>query len=361
MTPRLDRLRQSLAATGADAFVSVYPPDNQYLSGLLTSFEEISSGIVVTEREAHFLCDFRYTEQAHEEVTGFEISQIDGDLLARLGERLAALGVRNAAYGSYGFTVDEFSRLKKAFGGEFTEANQLLSDQRLRKDPAEIEIIRSASNLAEGVLNDIAPKLEAGMHERDIAAEFEFEFKKRGASGASFGTIALWGARSSLPHGIPGDTALKSGDVVLLDFGCRLHGYCSDLTRTFAFGNIPGAWFEEIYEVTLNAQRSALKEVRPGAVCRDVDAVARGIIANAGYGDYFGHGLGHGVGVEIHEAPRLNKLSTVVLEPGMVVTVEPGIYLPGKGGVRIEDLVVVTSDGCDVLTTTPKQLRVLGS
>lgn len=361
MTARIDRLRQALTETDCDAFVSVFPPDNQYLSGLQTSFEEISSGIVVTPKEAHFLCDFRYTEQAREEVQGFEIQQIDGDLLTRLGERLCALDVQRPAYASYGFTVEEFSRLANAYKGEFTAANRLVAELRLRKEPGEIETIRAASNLAEGVLHDMLPKVRSGVHERDIAAEFEFEFKKRGASGASFGTIALWGPRSSLPHGIPGDTKLADGDVVLLDFGCRLSGYCSDLTRTFACGTIPGAWFEEIYQITLNAQQSALRGVRPGAVCRDVDAVARGIITDAGYGNYFGHGLGHGVGIEIHEAPRLNKHSEVVLEPGMVVTVEPGIYLPGKGGVRIEDLVVVTSDGCDVLTRTPKELRVLGA
>lgn len=361
MSERVSRLRQSLSAIGCDAFVSVHPPDNQFLSGLLTSFEEISSGIVVTADHALFLCDFRYTEQARDEVSGFDIVQIDGDLVTRLGERIEAIGTKKAAFASYGYTVEEFSRLRGACSCELSENNKLVARQRLHKDTREIEAIRSASKLAEGVLNDVVPTLRAGMHERDVAAEFEYQFKKRGASGASFGTIALWGARSSLPHGVPGDATLAAGDVVLLDFGCRLGGYCSDLTRTFACGTMPGAWFEEIYSITLNAQLSALKEVRPGAACRDIDAVARGIIAEAGYGDYFGHGLGHGVGIEIHEAPRLNKLSDVVLEPGMVVTVEPGIYLPGKGGVRIEDLVVVTSDGCDILTTSPKELRVLGA
>ena len=227
------------------------------------------------------------------------------------------------------------------------------------KDASEIELLRCATDLAEGVLHDLLPELTEGILERELAAQFVYEFKRRGASGPSFDPMALFGSHSSLPHGMPGDRALKSGDIVLLDFGCVLNGYCSDLTRTFAFGRIPPGWFEEIYAVTLEAQLTALEAVKPGVPCSDVDAVARDIIRDAGYGDYFGHGLGHGVGLEVHESPRLNMQSQAVLEPGMAVTVEPGIYLPGKGGVRIEDLVIVTGDGCDILTRTPKDLKVL--
>ncbi len=360
MSERLDRVRSGLAAVGCDAFFSVSPPANQYLSGMLTSFEEISSAIVVTPDQAHFLCDFRYTEQAQREVAGYEIAEIKGDILARSGELLDRLSASRVAFDPSGLTIDERSRLESTFKGALISEKALLSDLRIIKSEAEIESVRAASNLAEGVLSDLLPTLEEGLPERELAARFEFEFKKRGASGASFDTIALFGPKSSLPHGIPDDTPLKRGDVVLLDFGCRRAGYCSDLTRTFVFGTIPGAWFEEIYDLTYEAQQRALKAVKPGRTGREVDAVARDIISEGGYGEYFGHGLGHGVGVEIHEAPRLNTESDTVLQPGMVVTVEPGIYLPGKGGVRIEDLVVVTEDGCEILTKTPKQLKVLG-
>ena len=159
---------------------------------------------------------------------------------------------------------------------------------------------------------------------------------------------------------MPGKTGLQAGDIVLIDMGCVLDGYCSDLTRTFVFGTIPGAWFEEIYAVTLSAQLAALELIRPGVCCRDVDTVARDIIRDAGFGDHFGHGLGHGVGLEIHESPRLNAESETVLEAGMVVTVEPGIYLPGRGGVRIEDQVVVTDTGHERFTISSKELQVLG-
>ena len=360
MSERLDRLRSALDSVGCDAFFSVSPPANQYLSGLLTSFEEISSAIVVMPDQAHFLCDFRYTEQARNEVTGYEIAEIKGDILVRSGELLEKLHASRVAFDPSALTLDEKSRLESAFEGELIGEKALVSDLRIIKSDEELETLRAASNLAEGVLYDLLPTLEEGLPERELAAQFEFEFKKRGASGASFDTIALFGPKSSVPHGIPDDTRLKRGDVVLLDFGCRRGGYCSDLTRCYVFGTIPGAWFEEIYDLTYEAQQRALKAVKPGKTGREVDAVARDIISEGGFGEYFGHGLGHGVGVEIHEAPRLNTESDTVLEAGMVVTVEPGIYLPGKGGVRIEDLVVVTEDGCEILTKTPKQLKVLG-
>ena len=279
----------------------------------------------------------------------------------RAGEKLSALKVGKAAYNPAGLTVAEFNELQRAFDGELVADSRIGVEGRLRKSPGEVDTIRAASELAEGVMLELLPTLKAGMLERELAAAFEFEFKKRGAQGPSFDTIALFGAASSLPHGRPGEKPLESGDIVLLDFGCRRSGYCSDLTRTYVFDRIPAAWFEEIYALTLKAQLAALEALKPGVTGREVDAVARNIIQEGGYGDYFGHGLGHGVGVEIHEAPRLNPESDTVLEPGMVVTVEPGIYLPGKGGVRIEDLVVVTDDGCDILTQSSKALKVLGT
>lgn len=360
MTHRLDALRVRLDETGRDAFFSISPPDNQYLTGFLTSFGEISSGIIVTSREAIFLTDSRYTEQAREEVQGFSVEQISGDLLAACGERLTALGAKEVAYDPGRITVDERDRLVAKFKGQLEPVPTLVTGLRVRKSAEEIAAIRAASELAEAVLAELLPSLHPGLLEQELSAMFEFAFKKRGASGASFDTLALFGSRSSLPHGVPGQRALDKGDIVLLDFGCRRAGYCSDLTRTYAFGTIIDRWFETVYAVVNDAQRAALEAIKPGASCRDVDAVARARIKDAGYGEYFGHGLGHGVGVEIHEAPRLSPRSDAVLEEGMVVTVEPGIYVPGRGGVRIEDLVVVTRDGCDVITRTSKEFTVLG-
>lgn len=359
MKQRIDALRERVAAAGCDGFVSVHPPANQYISGFLTSLDHISSVIVITSTEAHFLSDSRYTEQAQEQVRDLQITQITGDQMQRGGELLKKLGVKRAAFDPAGHTVADHARLVAAYGGELVANECLVTPLRTRKEPAEAKAIRAASELAEGVLIDVIPTLKEGMAERDLAAQIEYEFKKRGATGTSFSTIALFGANSSLPHGVPGDRKLKIGDIVLIDMGCRRGGYCSDLTRTFVFSKLPGPWFEEIYALTQRAQQAALDAIRPGVTGRDVDAVARGIIAGGGHGDRFGHGLGHGVGIEIHEEPRLNTRSDTVLEPGMVVTVEPGIYLPGQGGVRIEDLVLVTETGCDVFTKTSKDLQVL--
>lgn len=357
MMERLKALRARLSEAGCDAFLSFAPPTNQYLAG----FTGTTSVIIVTPLEAQFLCDFRYTEQAAVEVQGYAIEEMSGNLQMRAAERLGALGVATVAIEPGYMTISELNAIKSSFWGALKPVPDVISALRVVKSPDEIARIRAAGELAEGVLSDLVESLAPGVTERELAAQFEYEFKARGARGPSFDTIALFGARSSLPHGQPGERALQSGDIVLVDFGCRRDGYCSDLTRTYAFGTIPGAWFEEIYELTLTAQRMALEAVRPGLACKDLDAVARSLIADAGHGKHFGHGLGHGVGIEIHEGPRLNPESQAVLEPGMIVTIEPGIYLPGRGGVRIEDLVVVTKDGCENLSAAPKELRILGT
>lgn len=357
MQPRINALRGRLADSGCEAFVSFAPATNQWLSG----FRGSTSAIIVTQSDAIFLNDFRYTEQAAVQVTGFTLQEVPGNIQIRAGEKLAALGAASVAFEPGYMTVAELDYVKSAYSGELKAVPDMVSPLRMVKSKEEIDTIRAAGQLAEGVLADLIEDLKPGITERELAAEFEYEFKARGASGASFDTIVLFGARGSLPHGQPGDKPLEYGDIVLLDFGCRLDGYCSDLTRTFAFGTIPAAWFEEIYHLTLTAQRRALEAVGPGKPCREVDAVARDIIAQGGHGKHFGHGLGHGVGIEIHESPRLNPESMAVLAPGMVVTVEPGIYIPGQGGVRIEDLVVVTEGGCENLSKAPKELRILGA
>ena len=355
MTNRINALRKNLDNEGYGAFISLAPATNQYLAG----FNGTTSAILITPEEALFLCDFRYTEQAQEQVRGYTIKEVKGKLGVRLAEAVLERSLTAVGFEPHYVTVDELNTLQATAGKVFKEASETVSALRSRKDEAEIAKVRAASELAEGVLEDLLPELRPGITERELAARIEYEFKMRGASGPSFDTIALFGARSSLPHGQPGDRALQDGDVVLLDFGCRREGYCSDLTRTYAFGRIPGEWFQQIYELTLAAQRQAIEAVRPGVSCRDVDAAARDIISEGGHGRHFGHGLGHGVGIEIHEAPRLNPETTAVLEAGMVITIEPGIYVPGQGGVRIEDLIVVTQEGCNVLTRTQKELRVL--
>ncbi|MEX2016004.1 MAG: Xaa-Pro peptidase family protein [Candidatus Hydrogenedentales bacterium] len=358
---RLERLREILAERDLLAWFSTSPPDNQYLTGFLTSLHEVSAALLITADAAIFLTDSRYTEQAQEQVAEFEVEQMSGDLLTRAGERMRQLGVTRTGFDPAAVSVADLQRFREAFAGECEGVLDVVNDMRIQKSAGEIETVRAASNLAESVLADIPAWLEPGLTERDLAARIEYEMKRRGATAGAFDTIALFGARSSLPHGEPGDRALKKGDVVLLDFGCRRNGYCSDLTRTYAFGSIPGSWFEEVYGVVLTAQLKALEAVAPGRPCREVDAIARDHIKACGFGERFGHALGHGVGIEIHEAPRVNPRSDAILQEGMIITLEPGVYVPGKGGVRIEDLVAVTATGCDVLTASSKALKVISS
>ena len=344
-----------MAGTGAASWLSLSEPDNFYFTG----FTGDKSAVIVTGAEAVFACDPRFTEQARDEVTACRVEEVRGNFLAGVGKILEGLDASPAGYDPHAITVGQLEVLQERSGGEFVPVPNLTGRLRMVKSEDEVACIRAASELAEAVLHDVLTGIEPGIAEMELAARIEYQFKRRGASGPSFPTIALFGARSSLPHGQPGERQLRPGDVVLIDMGCRKGGYCSDLTRTYAYDTIPGTWFEEIYRVTLAAQQAALGHVRAGVSCRDVDALARGVIEKAGFGKHFGHGLGHGVGIEVHESPRLNFESDTVLEPGMVVTVEPGIYLPGQGGVRIEDLVVVTEQGCDMLTRTPTDLKVL--
>ena len=356
MTTRLDALRGNMAAAACDAFVSLSPAANQYLTGFTGS----TSAVLVTEDQALFLCDFRYTEQAGQEASGVAIEEVTGSFETAVGNRLDGLGAKTVAFDPETMTVAQRRRIEAAFAGSCRPAPDVIAPLRQVKSLDEIARIRAAVQLAEAVLADALSTLTNGVAEQELGGWFEFEFRKRGASGSAFDTIALFGARSSLVHGQPGARTLKRGDIVLLDFGCRLDGYCSDLTRTYAFGTMPGDWFEAAYDLTLTAQQRALEAVRPGMRCCDLDAVAREHIVESGHGDHFGHGLGHGVGIDVHEPPRLHKDSDTVLETGMVVTIEPGVYLPQRGGVRIEDLVVVTDDGCECLSSAPKELRVLG-
>ncbi len=353
---RLHALRENLAKPSCDAFVSLIPATNQYLTG----FRGTTSGVVVTETEAYFLCDFRYTEQAADQVSeAYEVREISGPFGQRVSQQLQDTGSKRAAFEPGYTTVAQRDELASKFDGDLIASSAVVTSLRACKSVAEIAKIEAALQLSERVLHNVTSALRPGQTERSVAAKFEHGFKDQGATKASFDTISLFGARPSLPHGEPGDQALEKGMGVLFDFGCVLNGYCSDLTRCYAFGNIPGSWYETIYNLVLEAQIKSIDAIRPGVLGKEVDRVARGIIADGGHGDHFGHGLGHGVGIEIHEGPRLNPESETPLEPGMIVTVEPGIYVPGQGGVRIEDVVVVTESGCRVLSSAPKSLEVV--
>jgi Xaa-Pro aminopeptidase len=236
--------------------------------------------------------------------------------------------------------------------------NSIVEDLRMYKDEHEIQIMQEAADLADLTFSHMLTYLRPGLTEREVALEIEFFIRKNGGTSTSFNSIIASGERSALPHGVASDRVIGNNEFVKMDFGAYYKGYCSDITRTVAMGTV-SAKHKEIYDIVLEAQLATLAGLKPGITGKQGDALARDIIERYGYGDKFGHGTGHGLGMEVHEQPRLSKLSDTVLEPGMVVTVEPGIYLPGFGGVRIEDDVVITDSGIRILTKSTKELQFL--
>ena len=319
----------------------------------LTGFSGTNGACVVTPEERLFLTDFRYAEQAAEQVSGFELLPAGRDLAADLAERLRG----RAGFDDAHLSVRTHAKLadKVADDVELVTAGGLVERLRQVKDETELAAIASAAELATGALERVLEHGLTGRTERAVALELEAEIRGAGADDPSFASIVAAGPHGALPHAGPREVEIPSGTLVVIDWGARLDGYCSDCTRTIATGQLDGH-ASEVYELVRRAQEQALASVRAGAECRAVDGVARELIDAAGHGDSFGHGLGHGVGLEVHEEPRLTKTAEGELRAGNVVSVEPGVYLPGELGVRIEDLVAVTGGGADVFTSFPKSL-----
>jgi len=350
---RLERMRQQMLQAKIDAYVVIRPENGRYLSG----FSGGEATLYITSEKAFLLTDFRYIEQAKDQAPEFEIIKTGQDhfaALAEIGQEAQRLGFE----GDF-VTFVNFGKLKNAFQqAELLSLPDLVSHLRSVKDKTEIEIIRKAVKIADDAFSDVLQTIEIGQTEAEIGLNLEFSMRRAGASGGSFDFIVASGLRSSMPHGTASSKQIQFGELLTMDFGAIYQGYCSDITRTVFLGE-PDERHREVYEVVLAAQRAGIAAVAPGRTGKEVDAVARKIIEDAGYGDYFGHGLGHSVGLAIHEGPFLNKREERVLEPGMVITVEPGIYIPDWGGVRIEDIVLVTENGCEVLTQAPKEFIIL--
>jgi Xaa-Pro aminopeptidase len=308
-----------------------------------------------------FVTDFRYLLQAGDELVGTWETEIATDVLARAAETLPDGDALRLGFDDAHLSVRDHARLAGLVGEhvELVAAGGAVEDLRARKDPAELAALRDAAALADRALEDVLGRGLAGRTERDVALDLDVTMRRMGAEAVSFDPIVAAGAHGALPHATPRDEVIPEHTLVVIDWGCQLHGYASDCTRTIATGDLDPR-DAEIYATVLRAQEAALDAVRPGPTGREVDAVARGIIDAAGHAEHFGHGLGHGVGLAVHEGPRLSKQGEVALEAGHVVTVEPGIYVPGQVGVRIEDLVVVTPEGREVLSSLPKELRVVG-
>lgn len=356
--PRRERLRGHLKAERLDALLITAPVNVTYLTG----FTGDSTVLIQTATRDLVVSDARYTEQLAEECPGLEVHlrPASQKLPEAIGEVLAKLGVKNVGFESHITSVAELDLWKTlAPSLDWKPGTDRVEAYRVVKDEHELSLIREAINLAEGALRVVRSHLNPDTSEREIGALLEYHVRRMGGEGLAFTPIVGVGPRAALPHAPLTSTPLGTGELVLIDWGATGRLYKSDLTRVYATRTISPK-LAQVYGVVARAQAAAIAAIRPGAIGKDIDAIARGIIADAGYGEFFGHGLGHGFGLQIHEAPALRPGSTSVLEPGMVVTVEPGIYLPGWGGVRIEDDILVTPDGHEVLTRCPKDLISLG-
>jgi Xaa-Pro aminopeptidase len=326
----------------------------------LTGFSGSNAVALLGPGLRRFVTDFRYLTQSAGEVGEEWEREIAPDLLAQAAKGLPREGALRLGFDDAAMTVRDHARLRDLVpdGVELVAAAGLVDRLRAIKDAAEQEKVRAAARLADAALEEVLGRGLAGRTEHDVALDLEFAMRRMGAEAVSFPPIVAAGGHGALPHAQPRDVEIPQGTMVVVDWGAFLDGYASDCTRTFATGE-PDPRDREIYELVLRAQEEALAAVRPGPTGREVDAVARAIIDAAGHAEHFGHGLGHGVGLEVHEGPRLSKQSDDRLEAGMVVTVEPGVYMPGAVGVRIEDLVIVTADGGEVVSTLPKELRIV--
>lgn len=327
----------------------------------LTGFESSAGKVLVTKEIAYFLIDFRYFEKAKSVVDSCEV-MLSERVSGEISELLKKHDIKSVFVETYNTSVNDFDSLKNALS-EFNVSTDkkfdiLLEDMRSIKTEGELELIKKAQVITDETFSYIIDRIEPGRSEIDIMLDMEFYMRKLGSEGVSFDFIVVSGKNSSLPHGVPTQKKIEDGDFVTMDFGAVIGGYRSDMTRTVAVGSVSDEQLR-VYETVLKAQVEAIKAVKPDVVCKDIDKVARDIINGACYEGCFGHGLGHSVGIEIHENPCFNTRCETVLKKGTVMTVEPGIYLENKFGVRIEDMVYVTDNGCIDITGSDKKLIIL--
>lgn len=355
MIKRIEKLQKNLKNN--EAFIVNYGPNRFYLSG----FNSSAGVIVITKSSADLIIDFRYYERAKRVVKSCNVILTD-KLWQQINDILKAQSVKKVYTETRTISLGEFLAFKKNLSGFEVSGDKSQEDYlyslRAVKSMEELDFMRQAQALTDDGFEYILDYIRQGKTEKAIALELEFYMRKRGSDGIAFDFIVVSGENSSLPHGTPTDRVLQNGDFITMDFGAKYNGYCADMTRTVALGNVSDKQ-RLVYDTVLKAQLEALKQIKAGAVCKEIDAVARNIIDNAGFKGCFGHGLGHSVGIEVHESPSFNLRDETKLQSGMVLSVEPGIYLENEFGVRIEDVVCITGNGYENLTKSPKDLIVL--
>lgn len=351
---KLTGLREAFVKNGIDGILITSGYNRRYM----TNFTGTAGVAVISSEKAVFITDFRYVEQAHEQIEGFEIVQHKGLIIEEIAKQVARLGIKNLGFEQQHVTFAEFASYKKSIQAQLVPISDVVEKLRLIKTDSEIKILKEAAKIADAAFEHILTFMRPGVTELDVSNELEFFMRKQGAASSSFDIIVASGYRSALPHGVATQKTIEKGELVTLDFGAYYKGYCSDITRTVAVGDVSDQ-LKTIYDVVLQAQLRGMNGIKAGMTGKEADALTRDYISEKGYGEYFGHSTGHGLGMEVHEGPALSVRSDTLLQPGMVVTVEPGIYIANVGGVRIEDDTVVTLEGNESLTHSTKELIIL--
>ncbi len=354
----IKNLQKLLAEQGKGYCALIISPENRKY---FTGFPASDGFLLVSGDRAVFITDGRYIEAAEKQITNCEVALL-GKTYPQIAKILGEMGCKNLLVESTRMTLSTYNSLKgvlkKVAISTDTTLDTLINTIRSVKTDFEVQNIVKAQKIAENAFNHILKFIKTGVTEKEIALELDFYMLRNGGEALSFETIAISGKNSSMPHGVPSDKIIENGDFITMDFGTVINGYHSDMTRTVAVGFATDE-MKNVYNAVLNAQQNCLANLKAGLSCKDGDEFARSVIKNAGYGQYFTHSTGHGVGVEIHEFPNLSPASDSVLQIGNIVTVEPGIYIPEKFGVRIEDMALITESGCENLTTAPKELIIL--
>ncbi|WP_284140372.1 MULTISPECIES: Xaa-Pro peptidase family protein [unclassified Virgibacillus] len=351
---KLRKIRAVLEEKNLDALIVASPINRRYITG----FTGTAGTVIITNKDALFITDFRYTKQAAEQAIGFDIIEHKQLMELEIRDQLSKLKAKRVGFEKNHVTYAVFDQYQSLFNGELVPTSDIVETIRLVKTNDELAIMKKAAEIADAAFTHIQGFIKPGVREIDVSNELEFFMRKQGATSSSFDIIVASGFRSALPHGVASTKEIQSGELVTLDYGALYNGYCSDITRTVAVGEISNE-LKTIYDTVLEAQLRGVDGIKAGMSGKEADALTRDYITEKGFGAYFGHSTGHGLGMEVHEGPGLSHRGEITLEPGMVVTVEPGIYIPDVGGCRIEDDIVVTASGNERLTLANKELITL--
>ncbi|MCL6570818.1 MAG: Xaa-Pro peptidase family protein [Bacillus sp. (in: Bacteria)] len=350
----IEKLRANFPTHGIDGILITSPYNIRYIS----NFTGSAGVVLISADKALFITDFRYIEQATNQCVGYEIIKFSSSIPEEVAKLAKKIGIQKLGFEEDYLTYSAFKSYEKIVEGELVPISGVIEKLRLIKNDAEIRILKVAADIADAAFKHILDYICPGKTELEVANELEFFMRRAGATSSSFDTIVASGHRSALPHGVASDKVIETGDFVTMDYGAYYNGYVSDITRTIAVGE-PNPKLKEIYDIVLDAQLRGMAGIKPGITGMEADALTRNYISEKGYGEFFGHSTGHGIGLEVHEGPGLSMKSGIILEPGMVVTCEPGIYIPGLGGVRIEDDTLITKNHNEALTHSTKDLIIL--